>query len=358
MSLVLLAAALCFPSDFAAMGTGGAPVHDQPAQTLHARTDANAGTEVSARPEPEQDAARAAWPQEMQTDVRPDQTPDPDAEARVQPEQSQTPVTQTRVPAEQAPVSEEITETDAVLAHDRDSNAPQRTRAQQNQDSSTHRAALPVWRQGTQTQPAAPSEQARSTGADTGGQPLRLFQSAAFRGNFNALPKWKRILSKVKGQIQTLNSCASATTCPPGATSWQRIMKQAKGKERMEQLKMINSFFNKWPYRLDQDAYGVSDWWATPQEFLKISGDCEDYAIIKYFALRELGFSQDELRIVVLKDRIRGIAHAVLAVFTHGDAYILNNISDAVFTHDKYRHYVPQYSLNEEHRWSHIPIAN
>ena len=327
-------------------------MHDQPAQTRHARTDTTAGTMIAARPEQEHNATRSASPQETQTDVQPDQG----AEPRVQTEQSQPRDTQANVPAEQAPVKEAVT--DAALAQDRDSNASVGTQEPQNQDSSTQRAVLPVWRQGTQTQPATPVEQARSGGAKTGNQPLRLFQSAAFRGNFNALPKWKRILSKVKGQIQTLGSCTSAKTCPPGATSWQRIMKQARGKERMEQLKMINSFFNKWPYRLDQDAYGASDWWATPQEFLKISGDCEDYAIIKYFALRELGFSQDELRIVVLKDRIRGIAHAVLAVFTHGDAYILNNISDAIFTHDKYRHYVPQYSLNEEHRWSHIPVAN
>lgn len=218
-------------------------------------------------------------------------------------------------------------------------------------------APTPVWRQGAASGPETPAARVQGA-AKTGDGAIRLFQSAAFRGNFNALPKWKRVLSKVKGEIQTLNTCAAPKTCPPGTTSWQRIMKQARGQERMEQLKMVNSFFNKWPYRLDQDAYGVSDWWATPQEFLKISGDCEDYAIIKYFALRELGFSQDDLRIVVVKDRIRGIAHAVLAVFTHGDAYILNNVSDAIFTHDKYRHYTPQYSLNEEHRWSHIPVAN
>jgi predicted transglutaminase-like cysteine proteinase len=349
---MLLAAALCFPSNFAAMGTGGAPVQDQPAQTQQARADTNAGTVMSAPSEPAQDAKKATWPQEMQTDVQTDQKQDLGAELGVQPEQSQAPDTPESVPAQQAQSPE------AALAQDRDSNTPEVAQAQQDQESSPQKATLPVWRQGAQTQPAAPLEQVGSAGTDTGSQPLRLFQSAAFRGNFNALPKWKRVLSKVKGQIQTLGSCTSAKTCPPGATSWQRIMKQAKGKERMEQLKMINSFFNKWPYRQDLDAYGVSDWWATPQEFLKISGDCEDYAIIKYFALRELGFSQEELRIVVLKDRIRGIAHAVLAVFTHGDAYILNNISDAIFTHDKYRHYVPQYSLNEEHRWSHIPVAN
>ena len=204
----------------------------------------------------------------------------------------------------------------------------------------------------TGTEPGRPQGQ----GATAKGQPVRLFQTAAFKGSFDALPKWKRVLSKAREQVRVLGSC-QGQGCPAGATSWQRIMGQARGREPMEQLKLVNDFFNKWPYRLDMDAYGVSDWWATPQEFLKISGDCEDYAITKYFALRELGFPADDLRVVILKDQIRGIAHAVLTVFLHGDAYVLDNVSSMVFTHGKYKHYVPYYSLNEHHRWSHIPVG-
>jgi predicted transglutaminase-like cysteine proteinase len=209
------------------------------------------------------------------------------------------------------------------------------------------------WR-GEDPGPTTGPDAAGSEKQATGG-PIRLFRTTAFRGNFNALPKWKRVLSKAQAQVQALNSCSGAK-CPPGATSWQRIMSQTRGKEPMEQLKAVNAFFNKWPYRLDQDAYGTSDWWATPQEFLKISGDCEDFAITKYFALRELGFAADDLRIVILKDRIRGIAHAVLAVFLQGDAYVLDNVSSAIFSHTRLKHYVPYYSLNERHRWSHIPV--
>jgi predicted transglutaminase-like cysteine proteinase len=200
-------------------------------------------------------------------------------------------------------------------------------------------------------------------GAEPGGRmqsqkaPIRLFNTVAFRGNFNALPKWKRVLSKAGAQVRTLNTCAPGQKgCPPGAASWQRILKQARDLPVFEKLKTVNAFFNKWPYRLDQDAYGTSDWWATPQEFLKLSGDCEDFAITKYYALRELGFSADDMRIVVLQDRIRGIAHAILAVFVDTDAYVLDNVSSVVFSHSKYRHYVPYYSLNEKYRWSHIPL--
>ena len=192
--------------------------------------------------------------------------------------------------------------------------------------------------------------------AESAGQGVKLLRSAAFRGTFNALPQWKRVLSKAKEQVRMLNTCDGAS-CPPGATSWQKIIREARGRDEMAQLKMVNAFFNKWPYRLDLDLYGVSDWWAAPQEFLKQSGDCEDYAIIKYFAPRELGFPAESLRIVAVKDRIRGLGHAILAVFIHGDAYILDNMTSVVFTHTKYTHYAPLYSVNEEYRWAHIPIA-
>ena len=322
-AILVLLAALCLPCEFAAMGS--APTQGMVTETIQ-KSDAQAiDAQSSAQDAALPDRAKAGQ-----------QGPGNEQEATVA--------------APREPLTVAQAEAQPVWRQEAGS-AAQPTQTQVPRPRST---AQPAWRQGAQ--PASEPAEKEGSGTQSGG-PKQLFQSKAFRGNFNALPKWQRVLSKVKGQIQTLGTCVSAN-CPPGATSWKRIMQQAKGQSGVEQLKMVNSFFNKWPYRLDQDAYGASDWWATPQEFLKISGDCEDYAIIKYFALRELGFSKDELRIVVVKDRIRGIAHAVLAVFTDGDAYILNNISDAIFTHGKYRHYIPQYSLNEEHRWSHIPVAN
>lgn len=324
--LLLLAGAVFAPSEFAAMGTA-------PERGVETAVAVEA-EERAAEPGPRTDhAAPEPRPDHAESEAKDDReavAPLPENQAR---------------PAQPLPRP-------VWLQEEQEATQPEEPRPSRAQETS-----IPVWRQGATPRPETQPTRVQGT-ADTDDRQIRLFQSAAFRGNFNALPKWKRVLSKVKGEIQTLNSCAAPKACPPGATSWQRIMKQAREQEPMEQLRMVNSFFNKWPYRLDQDAYGVSDWWATPQEFLKISGDCEDYAIIKYFALRELGFSQDDLSIVVVKDRIRGIGHAVLAVFTHGDAYILDNVSDAIFTHDKYRHYTPQYSLNEEHRWSHIPLAH
>ena len=96
------------------------------------------------------------------------------------------------------------------------------------------------------------------------------------------------------------------------------------------------------------------DYWEIPAEFLKKSGDCEDYSIIKYFTLKELGIAPESMRIVVVRDTIRNFAHAVLAVYVNGDAFILDNLSNSVLSHTKLRQYSPQYSVNEFGRWAHM----
>ena len=82
----------------------------------------------------------------------------------------------------------------------------------------------------------------------------------------------------------------------------------------------MNVLINRWPDRTDMDVWGVMDYWETPVEFFQKSGDCEDFAIAKYFALRDLGFPASQMRIVVLKDTLRNLDHAVTAVYLDGDA--------------------------------------
>ena len=171
-----------------------------------------------------------------------------------------------------------------------------------------------------------------------------------------ALPQWARVLAKMKTERRAFRACLEnpAACSSAGLKSWREVAVSAKGKPQMEVLKTVNRYFNRWPYKVDRELYGVSEFWATPREFMKRSGDCEDYSIAKFFVLRDLGFSNDQLRIVILKDRIRGIGHAVLAVYALGDILILDSLSDLIFSHRKYRHYVPQYSMNETTRWAHF----
>lgn len=182
-----------------------------------------------------------------------------------------------------------------------------------------------------------------------------LFRSHEFRSTLKALPNWSRVMASAEAQTEEYYACdAKLETCSSAALSWQKIIRQSFDLPAMEQLKAVNSYFNRWPYRLDIDVYGVTDYWATPGEFLRLSGDCEDYSITKYYALRQLGFRIDDMRIVLLKDTIRNINHAILAVKLDDESYVLDNLSDLVLLHLKYEHYIPQYSVNEFYRWAHV----
>ncbi len=209
---------------------------------------------------------------------------------------------------------------------------------------------------------AAVAANAGERGADAGGsssalkKEIRPFNTVAFRGPLKSLPKWERVLRENKRNPVLQRNTLSHGPSGASGRSWSGLLQQAKASSDMEKVRLVNSFFNRWPYRLDIDVYGVADFWATPYEFIRYSGDCEDYAISKYFALRKLGFSAKVLRIVVLMDTIRGIGHAVLLVYMEDTAYVLDNVTDLVLPHARYTHYRPHYSVNENYRWAHVPV--
>ena len=190
-----------------------------------------------------------------------------------------------------------------------------------------------------------------------GGEPIRLFGTVEFRGKLKALPKWLRVLQVMDHDPKLLPSARlSANKKAQALKEWEAIKASApEGKPDVKTLEKVTKLFNKFPYRLDREAFGKSDYWATPDEFLKHYGDCEDFSIIKYYALKELGYSPDDMRIVVLVDTIRNLGHAVLVFYLNGTAYVLDNLTNLVLPHERFKHYKPQYSVNENYKWVHIP---
>ena len=84
--------------------------------------------------------------------------------------------------------------------------------------------------------------------------------------------------------------------------SWKEMMKFAEGKNTVHKLKIVNNYFNKLSFRSDIKNWKTKDYWATPFEFLTSgAGDCEDYAIAKYYTLRKLGIPENKLRITYVK---------------------------------------------------------
>ena len=101
----------------------------------------------------------------------------------------------------------------------------------------------------------------------------------------------------------------------PRHLAWAALLRSLVGVAPRAQVEAVHRFVNGWTYRADADNYGRSDYWATPLEFFRRSGDCEDYVIAKYRSLRLLGLRPDQLRMVVVQDVVRDLPHAVLAVY-------------------------------------------
>lgn len=145
-----------------------------------------------------------------------------------------------------------------------------------------------------------------------------------------------------------LKSCGPYQCKKP---EWYAIIDRMRGKDLMTQLREINTEMNKRPYVTDRVNWNLLDYWATPLQFLQKGGDCEDFAIAKYMALRYVGVPVEDMRIVVLNDLNLSIAHSVLAVYLNGNPYILDNQTSKVVPASTVDHYQPIYSINESGWW-------
>jgi len=142
---------------------------------------------------------------------------------------------------------------------------------------------------------------------------------------------------------------------------WRNLLVSQEDHPRAEQINRVNTFVNDHiTYTEDIDAWGQSDYWATPLESLgRGVGDCEDYAIAKYFSLLILGIPTDNLRITYVRARLGGPlssvfeAHMVLAYYPSVDSepLILDNLIDEVRPASQRPDLNPIFSFNSEGLW-------
>lgn len=141
---------------------------------------------------------------------------------------------------------------------------------------------------------------------------------------------------------------------PARLIAWENLVRQEQGKPELEKLNSVNSFFNRLPYAEDIDLWGVKDYWATPIEFLcKGAGDCEDYAIAKYFTLKALGLSEEKLKITYVKSIPLNRHHMVLAYYNKpGDEpLILDNLIGLIKLSSERNDLLPIFSFNGSGLW-------
>ena len=121
-----------------------------------------------------------------------------------------------------------------------------------------------------------------------------------------------------------------------------------------QQLAEVNDFFNRARFINDDVLWGSEDYWATPVELLaKNAGDCEDYAIAKFYTLIHAGFDEDKLQISYVKALELNQAHMVLAYYPSPGAepLILDNINPDILPASQRPDLEPVYSFNGLGLW-------
>lgn len=116
-------------------------------------------------------------------------------------------------------------------------------------------------------------------------------------------------------------------------------------------LRPVNGFFNRLPAVDDIVNWRVEDYWATPSEFMAIGGgDCEDYAIAKYFTLKELGVPIARLRLVYASTWQSSVGHLVLAYYSApgADPLIMDNLEGGIRPASQRKDLTPVYLFNDD----------
>ncbi len=140
---------------------------------------------------------------------------------------------------------------------------------------------------------------------------------------------------------------------------WRALSDQIYGLNEERKVELVNRFFNRIPSITDEKHWGRADYWATPVEMLiRNGGDCEDFALGKYFTLRAAGISNDRLRVTYVRAwrprEQRMESHMVLAYYPFADAdpLILDNLVQEVLPASERPDLTPTMGFNAEGLWS------
>jgi predicted transglutaminase-like cysteine proteinase len=202
-------------------------------------------------------------------------------------------------------------------------------------------AAIPPSNFATDAQ--APQKEAPPAGTE----PFGLFTFRAPEGML--WRKWRGIEADMTKEQAVLDRCREqAESCPSYAAQFLRLIDAVKSKSGRAKLDEANRAVNAAiRYVSDYAQHGEADRWSAPlATFATAKGDCEDYAIAKYVALREAGFPEGDLRVVLVRDRAIRQDHAVLAAHLDDRWLILDNRRSELLADSDASSFTPLFAIN------------
>src|SRR5438445_724412 len=192
-----------------------------------------------------------------------------------------------------------------------------------------------------------PSESPEATGVSA--EPFGLFAATLSFGSLRE--KWLGVERKLDDERVQLALCdGDRDRCvSPAALQFLVIVDIAKAREGRARLGEINRAINLAIRPMsDLAQHGAIDVWSSPLvTFTNGAGDCEDYAIAKFVALRQTGISPEDLRIVIMRDTIHGEDHAVAMARLDGHWLTLDNRRMAMVEDAYIRNYRPLFVIDQ-----------
>ena len=136
--------------------------------------------------------------------------------------------------------------------------------------------------------------------------------------------------------------------------AWRELMQVSNNEAELSKLSRANSFLNQVQYVEDLNEWGQKDYWATPVEFIsRNAGDCEDFAIAKYYTLIKMGVPAQKLRIAYVYSKKLKQAHMVLHYYpgSSQQALVLDNLTQKIEPVSQRKDLMPVYSFNKDGLW-------
>lgn len=144
----------------------------------------------------------------------------------------------------------------------------------------------------------------------------------------------------------------------------RELLVRLQGQDEASRIEQVNQFVNRRvSFATDAQIWNQVDYWASPLEtFNRGQGDCEDYAIAKYFTLRSAGMAASRLRLVYVRAVLPPAPgqpggaqpHMVLAYYADNEAepLILDNLVPDIRPASRRPDLTPVFSFNGEGLWN------
>lgn len=184
-------------------------------------------------------------------------------------------------------------------------------------------------------------------------EPFGLSTVAAHEGPLTAT--WRKLQMEIQADERIVVQCrAEPQSCTsPAALRFIAIVNEGDRYEGLVKIGRINRAVNLAIGAAN--AAAIQSTWSSPLQTLATgSGDCKQYAVLKYAALINAGFAADDLRLVIVRIKqpqnpgAKPADHALVAVHNDADWIVLDNRSLAMIeSRQVLDRYVPLFALDQ-----------